>query len=202
LLLSKKLDNNSSKNILIFMEIKEFLYGFNLILLGFFISGIILLICAPPKTNPISLSPIPTEIPIQVFISGSVKNPGIYLLEKNSRLSDLVEKAGGFTTSNINEYNLASKLYDGQHVQIGNVVETTQRVTPLENTKININEADIDSLCTLPGIGPSKAAEIILYRERNGFYEKIEDILNVPGIGETTFSQIKDLIEINQIQNK
>jgi competence protein ComEA len=184
------------------MKIKKFLYGFNLILLGFFISGVILLICAPPKSNPISLSPIPTEIPIQVFISGSVKNPGIYILEKNSRLSDLVEKAGGFTTSEFTEYNLASKLYDGQHVQIGKLVETAQKISGIESIKLNINEADIDSLCSLPGIGPSKAAEIILYREQYGFYEKIEDILNVPGIGETTFSQIKDLIVTNQIQNK
>jgi len=181
------------------MEIKKLLHGFNLILLGFCISGIILLICAPPKANPISLSPIPTEIPIQVYISGSVNHPGVYMLEKNSRLSDLVEMAGGFTNSNFVEYNLSSKLYDGQHVQIGNIVQTTERNAKIEILKVNINEADINTLCTLPGIGPSKAAEIIRHREQNGFFVKIEDILNVPGIGETTFSQIKDLIETNQI---
>ena len=56
-------------------------------------------------------------------------------------------------------------------------------------------------LTTLPGIGPTKANDIVQYREEFGFFDEIEDILNVPGIGEITFNQIKDLITTNQIQN-
>jgi competence protein ComEA len=67
--------------------------------------------------------------------------------------------------------------------------------------KVNINDADSNLLVTLPGIGPSKAEDIIKYREEFGFFDEIEDILNVPGIGEYTFNQIKDLITTNQIQN-
>jgi competence protein ComEA len=182
------------------MDLKKLLYGFNLILLGFFIGGIILLINSPPKGNPITLIPAPTPLPMKVFISGSVQNPGMYELKKDSRLSDLIDMAGGLHDGAAADYNLAAKLYDGQHIVIAAAGELTRHSINVETEKININEADIETLSTLPGIGPSKAADIIAYREQNGFFEKIEDILNVPGIGEATFAQLKDLIAINQIQ--
>ncbi len=190
-----------SKNILILMAIKFPFRELILIIFGFLIGGLIFLISAPPKGNSISLSPPPTQVPIKVYITGGIKNPGTYELEKESRLSELIEKAGGLTDPNTEGYNLASKLYDGQHINIQELSEIPSKTNNLDSVKVNINDADINLLTSLPGIGPTKAEDIIQYREEFGFFEEIEDILNVPGIGEFTFNQIKDLITTNQINN-
>lgn len=172
-----------------------------LIIFGVLIGGLFFLISSPPKGNPITLLPSPTQVPIKVYITGAIKYPGTYELKKDSRLSDLIEKAGGLTDPNTGEYNLASKLYDGQQIQIQALSEIPSKSTNLESIKVNINDADSNLLATLPGIGPTKANDIIQYREEFGFFDEIEDILKVPGIGEITFNQIKDLITTNQIQN-
>ncbi|MFZ5989457.1 MAG: helix-hairpin-helix domain-containing protein [Bacillota bacterium] len=64
------------------------------------------------------------------------------------------------------------------------------------SAKVNINKATIDELDTLPGVGPSTAAKIISYREKNGGFKKIEDIMEVPGIGESKFNSLKDFITV------
>lgn len=64
------------------------------------------------------------------------------------------------------------------------------------SSKININTASADELMTLPGIGPSTAEKIISYREQNGEFKKIEDIMNVSGIGEGKFNKMKDYITV------
>jgi competence protein ComEA len=69
----------------------------------------------------------------------------------------------------------------------------------IQSDKININEASVEQLDELPGIGEVKAREIVQYRETFGYFDRIEDILNVPGIGETTFNQFKDFIETNSV---
>ena len=79
--------------------------------------------------------------------------------------------------------------------------EIPLKSTNLESIKVNINDAISNLLTTLPGIGPTKANDIVQYREEFGFFDEIEDIINVSGIGEITFNQIKDLITTNQIQN-
>jgi competence protein ComEA len=190
-----------SKNILILMALKFPFRELLLIIFGVLIGGLFFLISSPPKGNPITLLPSPTQVPIKVYITGAIKNPGTYELEKDSRLSDLIEKAGGLIDPNTGDYNLASKLYDGQQIQIQALSEIPLKSTNLESIKVNINDADSNLLTTLPGIGPTKANDIVQYREEFGFFDEIEDILNVPGIGEITFNQIKDLITTNQIQN-
>lgn len=190
-----------SKNILILMALKIPFRELFFVICGFLIGGLFFLISSPPKGNPITLLPSPTQVPIKVYITGAIKNPGTYELEKDSRLSDLIEKAGGLTEPNTGEFNLASKLYDGQYVEIQELNEIPSKSINLDSMKVNINDADSNLLVTLPGIGPTKAEDIIQYREEFGFFEEIEDILNVPGIGEFTFNQIKDLITTNQIHN-
>ena len=64
----------------------------------------------------------------------------------------------------------------------------------MENKKININNAGLEELCNLPGVGEATAKAIIYYRENNGAFEKTEDIMNVPGIKESRFEAIRDLI--------
>ena len=93
--------------------------------------------------------------------------------------------------------NLASKVTDSMMI----VVYTTQEIKAginktngAENTPVNINYATKEQLMTLPGIGESKADSIIAYRETNGGFEKVEEIMNISGIKEALFNKIKDLI--------
>ena len=74
--------------------------------------------------------------------------------------------------------------------------ETPEKEGTTLKEKININTSDIDTLTTLPNIGKSKAQSIISYREKNGNFKSIEEIVNVSGIGESTFEKIKDYITI------
>lgn len=145
---------------------------------------------------------------IKIHISGQVKKEGIIELEKGARIADAIEKAGGLTEkADIKNVNLAYELKDGQKIYIPSINEDNNNeyitqgagedilIEGKENNEvININTASQTELETLSGIGPSTALKIVQYREANGDFEKIEDLLNIPGIGESKFEQIKENI--------
>lgn len=136
---------------------------------------------------------------IIAYISGEVNNPDVYELENDSRVKDLVLKAGGFTTdADQNNINLSQKLKDEQHVHIykigENIVIESSNDVNNQNSLININTATKEELMTLPSIGDSVSDGIIAYREKEGKFNTIEDIKNVDRIGDKTFEKIKDLI--------
>lgn len=134
---------------------------------------------------------------IGVYVTGAVKNPGVYYLDKNSRIYQLLDICGGVQeNADISKINLALKLNDSDKIDIPikkeDINESDEfKETIEENNKININEAGVEELKTLSGIGESTAKKIIDYRSKNKF-ESIEDIMNVPGIGESKFNNIKD----------
>ena len=175
---------------------------------GLIASGIIHLTSSQPSGEPIKLNPIPTQGPIMVNITGAVKKPGVYPLADGSRIIDLVEIAGGFTlTADRSAINLARPLQDGEGIHIPKII--TSSPIPLMSTqdskvviipvtqKININKATQSELESLPGIGEIKALQIIAYREENGFFESIDQIQKVPGIGINIFNKIQALITVN-----
>ena len=143
---------------------------------------------------------------IKVYVTGEVKNQGVIELEQGSRIVDAIEKAGGQTEeANLKNVNLAYELEDGQKIYIPNKSEentneiTDDGITEIdskENDTININKADEKELQELNGIGESLASSIIKYREDNGKFKNIEDLKNVPGIGESKFSNIKEKIKV------
>lgn len=143
---------------------------------------------------------------IKVYVTGEVKNQGVIELEQGSRIVDAIEKAGGQTEeANLKNVNLAYELEDGQKIYIPNKSEentneiTDDGITGIdskENDTIDINKADEKELQELNGIGESLASSIIKYREDNGKYKNIEDLKNVPGIGESKFSNIKEKIKV------
>lgn len=181
------------------MKNQNFYWYLLSVLSGVFIAGIIFLLLNRQETKPIAIIPAPTPQPIKVYLSGDVKNPGVYSLSQNSRLEDL------FALAEVNDYpidqfNLSAKLYDGQHINIGDKeIIKSQTILEVSSIQININEADVDQLIELPGIGEAKAKDIIQYRETYGYFDRIEDILKVPGIGEVTFNRFKDLIVTNSV---
>ena len=143
---------------------------------------------------------------IKVYVTGEVKNQGVIELEQGSRIVDAIEKAGGQTEeANLKNVNLAYELEDGQKIYIPNKSEentneiTDDGITGIdskENDTIDINKADEKELQELNGIGESLASSIIKYREENGKFKNIEDLKNVPGIGESKFSNIKEKIKV------
>jgi len=131
---------------------------------------------------------------IAVYISGEVINPGVYYLEKESRLVELIELCEGFTDeADHSRINLAQKLNDSDMIVVPKVVEFYESEYSYEENLVNINICSIDELLTLEGIGEGTAKKIIEYREENNFVF-IEDIMNVSGIGSSKYEKIKEYI--------
>lgn len=161
----------------------------------------------------------------QVDIKGEIISPGIYKVDINSRVMDVIMLAGGLTeNADTSVINLSKKVIDEMVIIVYSkdevasfkeIKELEKQVNnkclePDENslinnacienntitTKISINTATLEELIKLPGIGESKAKEIITYRESNGLFQQIEDITKVPGIGESLFAKIKENITL------
>lgn len=139
---------------------------------------------------------------IYVYICGQVNEPGVKTCAQGTRLYQLIEQAGGMTeTADAVKLNLADVLQDGQKIYVPEIGENSDiymssdtEEKPADAKKININEATQQQLMTLPGIGESKAADIIAYRTEHGKFASIEDIKKVTGIKDAAFSKIKELI--------
>lgn len=156
-----------------------------------------------------SVTPEPQEIFVDVC--GAVNQPGVYEMDPDSRVFQAIEAAGGMTeeASGIS-VNQAQPLSDGQQVYVPTVQEAeegsfvsavpettgTGESMGTEDGIVNLNTADAETLKTLSGIGDSKAQAILAYREEHGGFSSIEEIMQVPGIKESTFSMIKDKIAV------
>lgn len=143
--------------------------------------------------------PISEIIYIYVDIKGAVEYPGVYKIEKSSRLFQVVNLAGGLLEdADSNAINLSMILGDQDVIYVPFIGEEYPNVIDQNNYDvggvININSANIEQLQQLPGIGPSTAQNIIDYRNEHGPFETVEDIMNVSGIGESTFENIQESI--------
>lgn len=138
---------------------------------------------------------------IKVYVTGLVKNPGVYSMKEGERVIDAINKAGGtLEEADLTNINLAQKVKDEQMIRIpkkGETNNSSSTGTIDKNEKININTATKEELQSLPGIGPVTAERIIEFRETKGFFKKIEDIMNVPRIGPKMFEQIKEKITVD-----
>lgn len=144
---------------------------------------------------------------IAVDVIGAVAQPGVYWLERDARVVDLVRAAGGLAPdADRDRLNMAAPVADGQQLRVPRVGEAVQPSSlPAEtvastggaaetNGLIDLNSTDAAALDTLSGIGPATAAAIIEYREANGPFKRSEDIQNVKGIGPAVYAKIKDQI--------
>ena len=142
------------------------------------------------------------ETEIKVYITGEVKNPGVYSAKIGNRVEDVVNMASGFTEEADKEsVNMARHIKDAEHIIIKNINDGSSNVSDKENDgeniMIDINTVDADELEKLNGIGDSLSEDIINYRNANGGFKKIEDIKNVSGIGESKFEKIKNNIKVS-----
>ncbi len=145
-------------------------------------------------------------------ISGAVKKQGVYTLKSGARLEELIQAAGGLKqNAQIKAINRAQLLKDQDKIHIpykGEKVEaapsSVQSTTEASSSssgqkngeKVNLNTASASDLQKLNGIGAKKAEQIISYREEKGQFKKIEDLMQVSGIGEKTFAALKDQLEV------
>ncbi len=153
---------------------------------------------------------------IYVHVCGQVRAPGVYELSEGSRVTDAVEAAGGFSPQAAEQaVNLAAHVSDGSKIVIPSMEEAEmlflesaspdwyeEESRPAaaesggEDGRVNINKADAGQLTAIPGIGQTRAEAIVAYREENGLFGTIEDIMKVTGIKDGLFGKIKDYITV------
>ena len=146
----------------------------------------------------LSISPIQSTILIHV--AGKVKTPGVYPLLQGSRVADAIKAAGGALKGvDTSEINLARVLVDGEQIYVGYVSKlsaTNPKSTKKFTGTININRATKPEFDSLAGIGPVIAARIITYRNQNGPFMAIEDLLKVSGVGPKTLEKIRSRLTL------
>ena len=168
-------------------------------------------------TKTAESQPETVETPAKIFVDvcGAVANPGVYEMEDDSRIFQVIEAAGGFLPEAATRLvNQAQPVSDGQQIYVptqeeaeaGNYPMPEESTSTLESPgddtdehdsdTVNINIADAAALKTLTGIGEAKAQAILSYREEHGAFSTVEEIMQVPGIKESTFSAIKDKIAV------
>lgn len=140
---------------------------------------------------------IPTSVPssIQVHVAGWVRSPGVVRLAEGSIVADAVEAAGGLLPEAVTEsLNLAAAIADGDQVIVAG--PDFESGPAQEDGRVAVNRATPSELENLPGVGPVLAERIVSYRDENGPFREVEDLLDVPGIGESKLSSLRDLVRI------
>ena len=145
---------------------------------------------------------------IKIDVKGAVQLPGVFIADEGDRVMDLIDDAGGFhPDADRDKVNLAQLVEDQMVIYVPEIGEETETLPPPaattvsgaaggnEDGMVNLNTATETELMTLTGVGPSKAAAILEYREKTPF-QSIEDLKNVSGIGDKTFEKLKDSITI------
>ena len=158
---------------------------------------------------------------VYVHVCGHVKKPGVYKLSAASRVCDAISAAGGLDKeADPAWWNQAAPVTDGMQIRIpskkevesgkaaafaDSSAEANTRVSSDSDAQtgadsresVNINTATVDQLVTIPGIGAKRAEDILRYREEHGKFSSVEDIKNVPGIGDGIYSRMKDHIRVD-----
>lgn len=153
---------------------------------------------APAESVPLvgagTTSPAPSG-ELYVHVLGAVESPGLYVLDLDARLVDAIAAAGGTTPdADLAAINLARVLTDGEQIVVPVVgaAGTEPGAAAPGDDRVDLNTADQAALETLPRIGPALAERIIAWREENGRFQSVDDLLAVPGIGEKLLEGIRD----------
>lgn len=154
------------------------------------------------RTTAASVEEVPApevtvaDAAMYVHVAGAVAEPGLYRLPQGARVVDVIAAAGGFTAdADPAAVNLARLLSDGELLQVGTVGAESVDV-PAGDERVDLNAADAPALETLPGIGPALAGRIVAWRDDNGRFTSVDDLLAVPGIGEKVLASLRDLVRV------
>jgi len=136
---------------------------------------------------------------LYVHVSGAVRAPGLYVLPQGSRVVDAVAAAGGFAEdADRDAINLARAVTDGEQLPVPRVGESPAAAAApgAADARVNLNTADATQLEELPRIGPALAERIVAWRDDNGRFTSVDDLLAVPGIGDKMLSSLRDLVTV------
>ena len=137
-----------------------------------------------------------------VHVAGAVRRPGVYELRAGARVADAVAKAGGARRrADLGAVNLAAELQDGRQVLVplraepGSAAASAGGATT-PGVPLDLNTATVEQLDELDGIGPATAQQIVAYREAHGGFGSVEELDQVPGIGETRLAALRDKVRV------
>jgi competence protein ComEA len=160
---------------------------------------------APSGASPGTATEQPTE-ELVIDVVGKVRKPGIVTVPKGSRVYEAIEAAGGLKGNvDTSSVNMARVLTDGEQILIGRTPAavpgpagggTGGTAPPAPTAKINLNTATAEQLDTLPGVGPVTAQAILSWRQENGRFTSVDDLLDVKGIGDATLANLRNLVTV------
>jgi competence protein ComEA len=145
-----------------------------------------------------------------VHVAGAVRDPGVYRLRAGARVDDAVGRAGGATSrADLSQVNLAAKLEDGRQILVPRRVPAAAEAAPAVSpgtaagtatttpaVPLNLNTATPEQLDALPGVGPATAQKILDYRQEHGGFGSVEELGEVPGIGDVRLAALRDLVRV------
>lgn len=133
-----------------------------------------------------------------VYVCGCVAKEGVYELPADARLMDAIEAAGGMLNeADSKALNLAEPVYDAMKIYVPKIGEEPMAEAAKQDGLLDLNQASLEELMTLPGIGKSKAESIIAYREEHGGFQTMDEIMQIPGIKDGVYQKIKEKIKVN-----
>lgn len=148
---------------------------------------------------PLEITDIATQT-LMVDVAGAVLNPGVYSLPLNARVVEAIKSAGGLKKgADTSDINQARILKDGEQIYVYPAAMSgggISRPVVRKNGPIMINRATQKDFESLDGIGPVLASRIVAYRKVNGPFTAVEDLLKVPGIGQSKFDQFKSKLRV------
>lgn len=152
----------------------------------------------PTQTPPIVATtgePGPAETTVRVHVSGMVLSPGVVDVASDAIVADAIEAAGGLRSEAVvDQINLAAPVTAGDQIVVPGPDGPPSGAGNVGDGMLSLNRATAGELETLPGVGPVLAERIVSFRDDNGGYEAVDDLLEVPGIGEAKLAAIRDLV--------
>lgn len=144
-----------------------------------------------------SFSSITGQATIAVHVAGWVVSPGVVTLPSDAMVADAVAAAGGLLAgAATGGVNLAAPVADGDQIVVPGPGTNPDQASPASDGGLmSINQATATDLESLPGVGPVLAERIVTFRDENGRFETVEDLLEVPGIGEAKLASLRDLVQ-------
>ncbi|MDH9146730.1 helix-hairpin-helix domain-containing protein [Staphylococcus epidermidis] len=144
------------------------------------------------------------ETKIFIDIKGAVKHPNVYEMSSSNRVIDALNKAEVLKDADLSQLNLSEKLVDQKLIYVSKKGENSMKINSQQSTlnssdvkintnqPLNLNSATEEQLKNIPGIGPSKAKEILNYREQNHGFNSIDDLMKIKGFGKKKFEKLKE----------
>jgi competence protein ComEA len=149
----------------------------------------------PDTARPVTLSSRTGRESVTVHVAGAVRKPGVYRVAGDGRVIDAIRRAGGpAPKADLALVNLAAPLQDGQQVVVPRAAPAAPGGAPAAaggTGPVSLSSATVEQLDTLDGIGPTLAARIVTWRTRNGGFASVEQLLDVPGIGQARLDALR-----------